>query len=155
MAPMVLYLCRHGEALAGDVEPKRPLSERGIAEVCNMANMLRDNVSTPVLLHSGKTRARQTAELLHERLAPDADIDAGSGLAPEDPVEPFAAQIAEREANLMVVGHLPFINRLASHLLGVERPFLVFQTGSVAALCRDTAGEWTLAWLLSPELAAG
>lgn len=120
-----------------------------------MANMLRDNITTPVLLHSGKTRARQTAELLHERLAPDADIRAGSGLAPDDPVEPFAAQLAGRDENLLVVGHLPFLGRLASHLLGTERPFLLFQSGSVAALYRDTAGDWTLAWLLSPELAAG
>lgn len=153
MAPMVLYLCQHGDALAKDVDPDRPLSERGTTDVCNVANALSGSIHTTTIIHSGKTRARQTAELLHERLAPDADIRAEDGLGPNDPVEAFAETLAAHDANLLVAGHLPFVSRLASLLIGVQRDILAFQPGSVAALSRDASGDWTLAWMLTPELA--
>ncbi len=98
MTPMVLYLCQHGDALGKDVDPDRPLSERGVTDVCNMANALRGSIETAEIVHSGKTRSRQTAELLHERLAPDAAIRAGEGLAPNDSVEAFAEKLAPRDA---------------------------------------------------------
>lgn len=154
MAPMVLYLCQHGDALAKDVDPDRPLSERGTADVCNMANALSGSIDAQAIIHSGKTRARQTAELLHERLAPDAVIRAEDGLGPNDPVEEFAEKLARHEANLLVTGHMPFVSRLASHLVGVERDIIAFQPGTIAALSRDVEGGWMLAWMLTPQLAS-
>ncbi len=154
MASMVLYLCQHGDALSGDVDPDRPLSERGTADVCNMANALSGNIETGVVVHSGKTRARQTAELLHERLAPQAVIQARDGLAPNDPVDAVADGHQSREANLLVVGHMPFVSRLASHLMGIDREILAFRPAAIAAMNRDSAGGWVLAWMLTPELAS-
>lgn len=151
---MRLYLCQHGEALTKDVDPDRPLSERGVADICNIASTLGDAIQIQAVAHSGKTRARQTAELLHERLAPDAPIRAESGLGANDPVEDFAAELASRESGLMVVGHMPFVGHLASHLLGEPgRNLLAFQPGTVAALERDEHGAWRVAWMLTPELA--
>jgi len=154
MQPMVLYLCQHGEALAKDVDPDRPLSECGTTDVCNVANVLGSSVSTAAIVHSGKTRARQTAELLHERLAPDAVIEAFDGLGPNDPPAAFAEALAGRDSNLLVAGHMPFVSRLASHLLGVEHDVLAFRPGTVAALHRDETGTWTVAWMLTPTLAS-
>lgn len=151
---MRLYLCQHGEALTKDVDPDRPISERGVTDVCNIANTLGDTVQVQTIVHSGKTRARQTAELLHERLAPEAPIQAEPGLGANDPVEDFAAGLATRESGLMVVGHMPFVGHLASHLLGESgRSLLAFQPGTVAALGRDEHGAWMLSWMLTPELA--
>lgn len=124
MRPMVLYLCQHGDALATDVDPDRPLSEHGTTDVCNVANALGGGVDIAEIVHSGKTRARQTAELFHERLAPEAAIMTEDGLEPKDPVRIFAEGLASRDSNLMVVGHMPFVSRLASHLLGIEREVL-------------------------------
>ena len=154
MAPMVLYLCQHGDAVAKDVDPDRPLSERGTTDVCNVANALSGSIDTAAIVHSGKTRARQTAELLHERLAPDATIQAEDGLGPGDQVETFAEKLAARGTNLLVAGHMPFVSRLASCLIGIDRDVLAFQPGTVAALSRDAEGCWTLAWMLTPELAS-
>lgn len=151
---MRLYLCQHGEALTKDVDPDRPLSERGVADVCNIANTLSDTIQIRAVAHSGKTRARQTAELLHERLAPDVPIQAESGLGATDPVEDFAAQLATRESGLMVVGHMPFVGHLASHLLGEPgRNLLAFQPGTVAALEQDEDDAWLVTWMLTPALA--
>lgn len=154
MASMVLYLCQHGDALAKDADPDRPLSERGTTDVCNVANALSGSIETAAIVHSGKTRARQTAELLHERIAPGAAIRAEEGLGPNDPVDAFAATLDARQDNLLVAGHMPFVSRLASHLIGVDRDILAFQPGTVAALQRDADGGWTLAWMLTPDLAS-
>lgn len=152
MAPMVLYLCQHGEALTRDVDPDRPLSERGTRDVCNVANALGGSIETAAIVHSGKTRARQTAELLHERLAPHATTRAEDGLGPNDPAEAFADTLALRETNLLVAGHMPFVSRLACHLIGIKRDILAFRPAAIAALSRDSAGDWRLAWMLTPEL---
>jgi len=156
MKSIMLYLCQHGEALAKEVDPGRPLSDQGTTDVCNMANALGGKVGPGAIVHSGKTRARQTAELFHERLSPQAAIDAESGLGPKDPVEDFAATLDGRDGDTMVVGHMPFVSELASYLLG--RPgvqILAFEPGAVAALRRGESGEWMLAWMLTPALASG
>lgn len=154
MAPMILYLCQHGDALAKDVDPDRPLSERGTTDVCNVANTLSGHITAAAIVHSGKTRARQTAELLHERLAPQAAIRPEDGLGPNDPAEVFAEKLGSCDTDLLVAGHMPFVGRLASRLIGVQHDVLAFRPGTIAALSRDSAGDWTLAWMLTPELAA-
>lgn len=153
MRPMVLYLCQHGEALAKDVDPDRPLSESGTTDVCNVANALADNVYIGRVVHSGKTRARQTAELMHERLTPETPLEVEPGLGPKDPVADFAARLDAQSTNLLVVGHMPFLGNLASRLLGeTRRNIVAFQPGSVAALERNSEGDWQLCWMLTPAL---
>jgi len=156
MGRTVFYLCQHGDALAREVDPDRPLSKRGTAEVCNVAGILGGGVVIDAIIHSGKTRARQTAELLHERLAPDVAIREEAGLDPKDPVEDFAAIIASRTDNVLMVGHMPFVGRLACHLLcragGPDGNVLAFRPGTVAALEREDGGNWMLAWMVTPAL---
>ncbi|MFZ0486933.1 MAG: phosphohistidine phosphatase SixA [Arenicellales bacterium] len=156
MGRTVFYLCQHGDALARDVDPDRPLSKRGTADVCNVAGSLGGRIVIDAIIHSGRTRARQTAELLHERLAPDVDIREQAGLGPKDPVEDFAAVIASSTDNLMMVGHMPFVGRLASHLLchagDPDRNIVAFQPGTVVALERQDDGNWMLAWMVTPAL---
>lgn len=60
---MLLLLAHHGEAVGPEVDPRRPLSERGRAAVERLAHSaaLR-GVKPGVVWHSGKLRAKQTAE---------------------------------------------------------------------------------------------
>ncbi len=61
----------------------------------------------------------------------------------------------------MVVGHLPFMGRLVSHLVaGSEKANVAaFQPGTVACLERaggdEDGGGWALAWMVRPELLGG
>ncbi len=58
----------------------------------------------------------------------------------------------------MVVGHLPFMGRLASRLVAgsEEANVAAFQPGTVACLERaDDGGGWALAWMVRPELLGG
>lgn len=148
-----LYLVRHGKAEAGDLDDTRQLTAQGRKTVQRVAKtLLQANVRVELVYHSGLVRARETAEIL--ATAVGGTLQQTPGLRPEDRVQPAADWIAGCDARrLMLVGHLPFMDQLASYLLtgddGAE--FCHFRTGSVACLSL-TGGRWTLEWLLAPDL---
>lgn len=154
---MRLYLTQHGLALPKEADPERPLSEQGHADVQRLAEFLGHlGVRVEAVLHSGKARAEQTASLLADSLLPAGRPQARPGLGPKDPVEPLAAAIDAWTTDTVLVGHLPFLGRLASLLLAADRdrPTLAFQPGSMVCLERDADGQWVLLWMLRPELLA-
>ena len=70
---MRLYLVQHGEAVPEDADPSRPLSETGNRDVARVAAFLATaDIRVSRVLHSGKLRAGQTAELCAAKLAPGA-----------------------------------------------------------------------------------
>ena len=111
---MRLYLVQHGEALSKDVDPDRALSNNGHADVVRLAAFLEGRVQVSAIVHSGKMRARQTADLLATVLAPGLPVEAVSGINPNDAVEPFMQQTAEAGRDTLVVGHLPFLEKLVA-----------------------------------------
>lgn len=152
---MRLYLAQHGLAVPEDVDPERPLSAQGRTDIERLAARLAQaGIVVERVLHSGKTRAAQTAEILAEALLAGAEPPAHNGLKPNDPVESFGSEITRWSEDTLIVGHLPFMGRLAAHLLvgDANQPLLAFEPGSLACLERDTDGQWRLAWMLRPEL---
>ena len=152
---MRIYLTQHGLAVPKDVDPERPLSDRGREDVGRLGDFLASvGVRVEQVFHSGKARAEQTAELLARALLPAGRPQGRPGLAPNDPVEPLASEIESWFADTLLVGHLPFLGRLASLLLAsdADRSTLAFQPGSLACLERDRNGHWALVWMLRPEL---
>jgi phosphohistidine phosphatase len=154
---MRLYLAQHGQAVSKDVDPDRPLSEQGRRDVERLAALLRNaGIQVDAILHSGKGRAAQTAALLAAPLLTLGQPQARSGLGPTDPLEQLAPELGFWSADTLIVGHLPYLGRLASLLLASDpdRPLLAFEPGSLACLERDADGRWLLAWMLRPELLA-
>src|SRR5205814_3267259 len=82
----LLYLVHHGDAVGPDVDPARPLSTRGRVDVDLLAQKAaaRD-VKPAIIWHSGKLRARQTAEAFWRRCNPLSTFAAARGLQPTDP----------------------------------------------------------------------
>ena len=153
---MNLYLVQHGEAEAERVDPARPLTGRGRADVVSVARRAaRLALEVEQIRHSGKTRAEQTAAILGEALSPRGGVVEAPGLAPMDNVGPIGDALAREEKPLMLVGHLPFMARLAALLVGgnPERPVVQFRNAGIVALSRENA-HWLFAWNLTPELAA-
>lgn len=152
---MRLYLVQHGEALAEQLDPARPLSEAGEADVRLLAAFLAGRaLHVAQIAHSGKLRARQTAELLAGALAPPPPVAERPNLNPNDPPEDLARELAKRQDDVMLVGHLPFMGRLAA-LLVSGRPhddIVAFTPGSVVCLERAGQERWSVAWMLRPEL---
>jgi phosphohistidine phosphatase len=147
-----LYLCRHGEALPDGPDPQRPLSEKGRADVEKVAARLyHDDVHVGRVLHSGLLRARETAELLASRIAPGSRLEVLPGLGATDPPEPVAAAARDFPDDTLVVGHQPFLGKLASCLTG--REVASFSTGSIACLERGEDGSFSLAGVIRPDAA--
>ncbi|HDD66024.1 MAG TPA: phosphohistidine phosphatase SixA, partial [Nitrososphaeria archaeon] len=62
---MKVYLVQHGEAKREEEDPARPLTEEGKREVEDVARFLAElGVRVDRILHSGKLRAAQTANIL-------------------------------------------------------------------------------------------
>lgn len=153
---MKLYLVQHGDAVPKEVDPERPLSKQGRADVERLAAFLGGRHQVARVIQSGKTRARQTAEILAADMAPGIKIESMAGLNPLDPVEPFAHRVAGWSKAALVVGHLPFMARCVSCLItGNDEPVIVdYRPGSIVCLERGEAGNWAVAWMLRPELTA-
>ncbi len=151
---MEVYLVQHGEAKPESEDPQRPLTERGYSEVEKVARYaagLRLRVS--LILHSGKLRARQTAEILAKNLAPPQGIRELNRLAPADDLRVAEALIRQAGSPIMLVGHLPHLSRLTSLLIlgDPEKQVVRFRNGGIVCLKQDESG-WTTSWLLTPEL---
>ncbi|MBI5966439.1 MAG: phosphohistidine phosphatase SixA [Deltaproteobacteria bacterium] len=152
---MKLYLVQHGEATTEEVDPSRPLTAKGRLDVKKIASFLKGSPMGPVPIHhSGKTRARQTAEIIAVHLGPECRVQEKDSLAPNDPVQGLAKEVSEMTGDLMIVGHLPFLGKLASSLLaGSESKNLVaFRQGGVVCLQRNEEKGWQVAWMVTPDL---
>jgi phosphohistidine phosphatase len=150
---MAIYLVQHGEALSREQDPERNLTDTGRVEVRRIAQVAAGyQVPVARIEHSGKTRARQTAEIFAEHLSPERGLSQRSGLAPNDDVAPVAAGL-DPASDLMLVGHLPFMQRLLGQLVVGDpgRRLLGFQGGGVVCLHRDEAG-WLMRWTLMPRI---
>ena len=163
---MRLYLVRHGDATAPTDNPKRPLSAKGRQEIERMASFLaRGRVKPARFINSGKLRAMETAAIFAKTLNPGAVMEEGTALQPHDPVgglveaaNAWAADAATTgNGDVMVVGHLPFMARALSDLVGAGAgaEFADFATGAVACLEPDAGTRWRLIWFLSPALLGG
>ena len=149
---------QHGDALAKAVNPDRPLSEQGRSDVERLAaHLARCGVRVARVVHSGKTRARQTAEILAPAVQAREPVEALANLDPLDPPERFAAEFAGAPADLLIAGHMPFVGRLVSLLVAAreEASLLGFVPGTAACLERTDDGTWSVACLLRPELLSG
>lgn len=158
---MKLYLVQHGDALAKALDPDRALSDQGKADMEKIARFLKGHVKPAIIVHSGKTRARQSADILAKTLAPDITPEAITGIAPNDSVQSFVHHARALRDDLLLVGHLPFVSKLVAQLsTNQANPFTTFQPGSMVCLAVEKDGDmdgnegdsWQIQWMIRPEL---
>lgn len=152
---MRLYLVQHGDALSKDIDPDRPLSDKGRADVGNVARLMaRAGAGASQLLHSVKTRARQTAEIISAELGCGSAVSQREGLKAMDPVEEWASVASDFDGDTMLVGHMPFMGRLACRLIGLDESAEAFGfvPGTVLCLETDDVSSWQVVWMLRPSL---
>jgi phosphohistidine phosphatase len=152
---MALFMVQHGKSLSKDKDPNKGLSKEGTAETERIAEVA-GGYQIPVsrIVHSGKTRALQTAEIFGRALKPTQGLEERSGLNPMDDVTVFAATVDSPE-NVMFVGHLPFMERLTAYLVtgSMERPVFKFQNSGVVCLDKaPDATSWVIKWTLMPHI---
>jgi phosphohistidine phosphatase len=152
---MRLYLMQHGKAHPGTTDPERALTPEGRAEVERVATFLRRTAPAKrgKVLHSGKTRARETAEIL-ATADPNLDVASAPDLAPLDDPTIWANRAQALGEAVALVGHMPHLSRLASVLVTgePEPPVVSFSNGGMVCLERSMEGDWTVRWSVIPGL---
>jgi phosphohistidine phosphatase len=154
---MKIYLVQHGKPVSKEENPNKPLSIQGKEDVKRMTDFLFEaGVQVEEIFQSGKTRARQTADILASKLIPGREVLERKGLAPLDDAKVTAEEIVQIQKDIMIVGHLPHLSRLSSFLItGTDSSEVVrFQQGGVVCLNQNDDKEkaWAIDWMVVPEL---
>lgn len=152
---MALYLAQHGRSLPASEDPEKGLSRQGQEETRRIAGVAAGyRVRVSHILHSGKKRARQTAEIFGQYLSPDRGIESCEGMNPLDDVRPFAENLGF-DRQVMLVGHLPFLERLIGLLVCGNPDLTLFKLQNSGMLCLDRIGDSrnpVIRWALMPTI---
>jgi phosphohistidine phosphatase len=153
---MLLYLMQHGDARKEEEDPSRPLSDKGVRDAEKAAAMLSHLTVVKDILHSGKLRARQTAEIMarHIKAASSGNFSETDGLAPLDDPGVWEDRLKYMPHDIMLVGHLPHLGRLSSLLLCGDpgKNVIAFKMGCVVCMERDGKGTWSIRWMVTPDI---
>ena len=152
---MAVYLMQHGIPVNKAENPERPLTDQGKKDVENLAEFLhKRGIHIQEIFHSGKRRARETAEIMCTRLNPGTEPKVIKGLSPLDDVGEIADKINKGGGDLLIAGHMPHLSKLTSLLVtGNESvPVVGFQQGGIVRLEQNEVGGWIVAWMLVPKL---
>jgi len=152
---MNLYLVRHAKARKGGKDHLRPLTGRGMREMRAIAMFLRPlRLPIQAIWHSDRVRAIRSARILARAIAFRGRIIERDDVGPDDSIAPLIRQIKKNRGDLMIVGHLPHLGKLAAKILG-QRSFeemVNFSTSSVVSLSSEDGRKWEMQWMLSPKI---
>ena len=150
---MEVYLVQHGEAKPEAEDPGRPLTDRGRAEAEAVARHVAGlGIEVSRILHSGKLRALQTAEVFAQHMNPGEGVLERQGLSPADDHREAKQLLEEAEKPLMLVGHLPHLSRLAASLVvsDPDQEVVRFRMAGIVCLVKTGTG-WAVKWAVIPE----
>ncbi len=149
---MRLYLVQHGAALTEAEDPQRPLSEEGRRQTEKMARFLKmERITVDCIWHSKKMRSIQTAQIISHYIRTEAVVERND-LSPLDPVEGLAREIQGLSKDLMIVGHLPFLSKLAAKLLVGSEHNDVLGFKYSGGACLEYQDTWKIIWMITPDL---
>src|SRR5947209_6284471 len=143
-----LFLVHHGDAVGPEVDPRRPLSLGGREAVERLAaEAARRGARPAVVWHSGKLRAKQTAEAFWRACNALADLSASRDLQPDDPPQWIRDRLRGETRDIMIAGHFPHLPRLLALLLNTNEAGAVFPPHGCVALVTDDDGvSWKEVW---------
>lgn len=147
---MNLLLVRHGDASDSENGDKI-LSPLGHQQITRTACAISEHMDFRLdnVYHSGKTRARQTAEILAHILKSENEIIAATGLSPLDSPSIWAERLKALDTNIALVGHMPYMSKMAAYLTREPFPYQ-FYTATIVHLVRNSENLWTINSISSP-----
>jgi phosphohistidine phosphatase len=144
----VLFLLHHADAVDALTDSQRPLSRAGRAHAEQLAVRARARgVKPDAIWHSGKLRARQTAEPLWRACNPLAEFAAVRGLQPDDPPRWIKDIIDQDPRHIVLAGHMPHLARLYRSLVGDESDQARIEFPQHGLVALERRGElWREVW---------
>jgi len=156
---MALFLVQHGISASKEIDPQKGLTDLGKADTEKIAQVAKSyNIQVEKVIHSGKIRAEQTATIFHQTLSTKTPLEKVSGINPMDDVREFIRS-TKPKSGLMVVGHMPFMERLVSLLTTGSEDIRVYQFQNSGIVCLDKEegegggkSDWFIKWTLNPNI---
>ena len=153
---MNLYLVQHADAIQEGEDAHRVLTEQGWADIRKVADYAAAHLDIKVdrMVHSGKTRARQTAEALVPSVGLPRGLESTDGLDPMADPSVWERRLSEARDDVLLVGHMPHVGKLASLLLTRDESASVvtFERGGILYLRKGDRGAWSVRWMLVPSI---
>ena len=139
---MLLLLVHHGDAVGPEIDARRPLSAAGLAGVDRIAaQAAARGVKPQVVWHSGKLRAKQTAEAMWRACNALAELSASRDLQPEDPPQWMRDRLRGETRHIAIAGHFPYLPRLLALLTNGGEAGVDFPVNGIVALVSDDEGD--------------
>ena len=151
---MKLYLMRHGEALSPQKDTERGLTDKGKLNVELVANHLKNQgVLFSKIFHSKKKRARETAEIMREIIAPHVPLTLHDKITPNDDPNNIFSEINSWEEDTLIASHLPFVPDLMTLLTEKDAYMtaITFETATVICLEKENSYKWKFLWSTAPS----
>jgi phosphohistidine phosphatase len=152
---MRIYLVQHGLALDESQDPKRPLSGQGLEDITRAAGFLSlfEKPCPAHVFHSSKLRAKQTATMIAEAWQVPDVVEEGNDLSPNANPEVWAAKLNAMHEDVLLVGHLPHLPKLASLLLCGEMDSQPIRFQNAGVLCLEKEnGRYHVLWHINPTM---
>jgi phosphohistidine phosphatase len=145
-----LYLVHHGDAVGPEVDPRRPLSAVGQASVDRLAGLAaKRGVRPGVFWHSGKLRAKQTAEAFWRACNALGEISASRDLQPGDPPAWMRDRLIGESRDILIAGHFPHLPGLLALLQARDDTSSAFPLHGIVGLRTEDGGAtWIEEWRL-------
>jgi phosphohistidine phosphatase len=149
---MRVVLVHHADSLGPLVDARRPLSPLGLRQAEDLAAKARDfGIAPAAIWHSGKLRARQTAEVLWRVCNPLAEFGMVKGLRSEDHPAVIAQALEREERDIALVSHMPLLPALLWSYLPETQPFPL---NGLVLLTRTIEGAYVEEWRTLPDPSA-
>ena len=139
-----IALIRHGDAPFHPIDSHRQLSSKGREEASQTAQYLKDIGFRPeALIHSGLDRARDTAEIIRQKVAAHLVCDVSTDLRPSSLPIIWENNLMIWEKDTIFVSHMPFLPELLEALC--DKP-VAFPTAGCVILEKQSpqAHEWKI-----------
>ncbi|MHA1616807.1 MAG: phosphohistidine phosphatase SixA [Candidatus Njordarchaeales archaeon] len=150
-----VFLVQHAEAKKKEEDPERRITEKGAEETEKIAKYFSTHIKITIdkIIHSTKTRAKQTAEILAKYLNPK-EVREEKDLEPLADPKIWAEKIKNISENIMIVGHLPHLSKLLSLLVTGrdDLEIVKFRYSNIVCLEKSEDQNWRIIWILRPDI---
>lgn len=136
-----------------NIDPEEGLTAEGADDIRRLAQQLnQQGISFQKILHSPKTRAKQTAGIMQQEMAPGASLSEYNDIKPTSDPHIFLAEMEDWQDDTLVVSHLPFVPTLLGLLPGQlgTTEAVEFYPGTVVCVSRLENGDWQFEWVATP-----
>ncbi len=156
---MNLYMALHAEAedrTPPEQDAARKIIQLGFDDIDRIgafAPVAKDGALSAIY-HSHTVRTRETAKGFANHFKPRDGAVEIDGLMADDDISGWLERLNNAEDDMMIVGHMPSLKRIAGSLIAGDEAVhpIQFARAGIACLTRRDDNSWAVSWMVTPGL---